>query len=266
VPASPPVGLLAPAGPVRRRRPRRAELAAVITSVWLTQVPEHAGVVRVLPDAAMDLVLSGGRLVVAGPDTGAVSERLAPGWVLGLQLGPATAAQVIGAPASSCLNGRVDIDELWGTPGRVLREQLAATTSPRAAAALIEDAVAARVTRPAPDPLPTLLRRTFARGEQPDLRRLGVAERQLRRRCVAAFGYPPATLRRIVRFQSFVDAVVADRTAALADLACRIGYSDQSHLSHDVREFSGLTPNELRRLAGHSHRGGRAVEDAPTPR
>jgi hypothetical protein len=39
--------------------------------------------VRVLPDAAIDLVFNGGRLMTAGPDVGPSVEQLSAGLVLG---------------------------------------------------------------------------------------------------------------------------------------------------------------------------------------
>lgn len=236
--------VLAPGGPVQRRRPRPPELAAVVSCVWVTQVPECTAVLRVLPDAAVDLVFTAGRLVVAGPDTQAIRERLSPGPVLGFQLRPGAVAQVLGAPASALLNSRIGITEFWGASGRELQERLAET--PEAGRALIEQALAARLPGPSVDPLAGMLRRTFARGVRLDVRRLGLGERQLRRRCVAAFGYPTVTLRRIMRFQRFMDAIATDRPVELAVLAHELGYSDQSDLTHQIREFSGLTPRVIR--------------------
>ncbi len=241
--------VLAPAAPVFRRRPRRAALHGVLSTVWTTRIPDRVGLLRVVPDAAVDLVFSDGRLIVAGPDTGAVCERLSAGPVVGFQLAPAAVRQVLGAPASACLNARIDIADLWGASGRVLQDRLAAVRSRAQAADLVEAAIAGRLGDLEPDPLPGVVRRSFAAGRGLDLRRLGVGERQLRRRCIAAFGYPVVTLRQIVRFQRFMDAIGSDRDAELADLAHRLGYSDQSHLTHQVREFSGLTPTALRRLA-----------------
>ena len=245
----PPAEVLAPAGPVFRRPPRVSDLASVVTTVWATEIPRAARTLRVVPDAAVDLVLSRGRLVIAGPDTRAVTEPAVPGSVLGFQLAPGVIAHVLGVPASACVNGRIDVADLWGAAGRELVDRLVETTDLRAASALIERAIATRLSGIEIDPVPGALRRIFGHGWRLDARRLGLGERQLRRRCVAAFGYPTAVLRRIVRFQRFMDAITWDGTGELAVLAHDLGYSDQSHLSHEVREFSGLTPHALRSLA-----------------
>ena len=73
-------------------------------------------------------------------------------------------------------------------------------------------------------------------------RELGLSDRQLRRRCVAAYGYPPRTLRRVLRFQDFMSALSAPGVHDVSRLAADAGYTDQSHLAHDVGGFTGLTP------------------------
>jgi AraC-like DNA-binding protein len=75
--------------------------------------------------------------------------------------------------------------------------------------------------------------------------RAGLSERQLHRRCVAAFGYGPKTLDRVLRLQRFLALGRADPTAGLARLAADAGYADQAHLGHDCRALAGATPAEL---------------------
>ncbi|MBN6056228.1 helix-turn-helix domain-containing protein [Nonomuraea sp. RK-328] len=72
---------------------------------------------------------------------------------------------------------------------------------------------------------------------------LGFSERQLHRRSVAGFGYPPKTLQRVVRFQRALR--LARSGVALAEVAAASGYADQAHLSHDVKRLSGLPLSRL---------------------
>lgn len=90
------------------------------------------------------------------------------------------------------------------------------------------------------------LRGHLAKGMPLDIRRLGVGERQLRRRCVAAYGYGPQLLTRVMRFQAALELLRRLGSPTLAELAVLAGYVDQSHLTHEVRQFSGLTPRALR--------------------
>jgi transcriptional regulator GlxA family with amidase domain len=75
---------------------------------------------------------------------------------------------------------------------------------------------------------------------------LGVSERQLLRRCDAAFGYGPKLLARVLRFQAFVQALRVHSQLGLAELALGLGYADQAHLAHDTSELAGQTPRQLR--------------------
>jgi AraC-like DNA-binding protein len=68
---------------------------------------------RVLPDGCMDLLWSGGRLVVAGPDTRAyVSEDPAADWA-GVRFAPGHAPALLGVPAHELRDRRVDLADLW---------------------------------------------------------------------------------------------------------------------------------------------------------
>jgi len=80
-------------------------------------------------------------------------------------------------------------------------------------------------------------------------RELDVSERQLLRRCTVAFGYGPATLRRILRLQRFLALAGETHTdgpeRGIATLAAKAGYADQQHLSRDARAIARATPSEL---------------------
>jgi AraC-like DNA-binding protein len=62
-------------------------------------------------------------------------------------------------------------------------------------------------------------------------------------------GTTPKRLARIVRFHRFL-ACARDGAAKGADLALACGYYDESHLSRDVRQFTGLSPREARLQIG----------------
>ena len=74
------------------------------------------------------------------------------------------------------------------------------------------------------------------------LERLDVSPRTLRRRCQDAFGYGPKTLERILRFQRFLHLARRAQQPKLAALAFEAGYSDQAHLTREVRSLSGFSP------------------------
>ncbi|HZJ71284.1 MAG TPA: helix-turn-helix domain-containing protein, partial [Planctomycetota bacterium] len=73
-----------------------------------------------------------------------------------------------------------------------------------------------------------------------------------RRHVIALFrehvGLPPKLLARIVRFDRLVRHLGAGGRGTWAELALDFGYYDQAHLAHDVKEFSGVTPRQMRPL------------------
>jgi transcriptional regulator GlxA family with amidase domain len=71
----------------------------------------------------------------------------------------------------------------------------------------------------------------------------GLTERTLHRRCVAAFGYGPKTLARILRLQRALDAARA--RVPFAQVAVDAGYADQAHLAREVRALAGVPLSEL---------------------
>ncbi|MGI5269789.1 DUF6597 domain-containing transcriptional factor [Nonomuraea sp. CA-218870] len=107
-------------------------------------------------------------------------------------------------------------------------------------------AVADRLRRTPPsDPAAPAVAASLARGRgvREVAWELGLSERQLHRRSVASFGYAPKTLQRIVRFQRALR--LARSGVPLADVAAIAGYTDQAHLSHDVKRLSGVTLSRL---------------------
>lgn len=78
-------------------------------------------------------------------------------------------------------------------------------------------------------------------------RAMGVHPIHLARRFRAAFGRPPASVRRDVRAARAIDRIVRS-TAALAEIALAEGYSDQAHMTRVVGRITGWSPGGLRRL------------------
>jgi AraC-like DNA-binding protein len=250
------VEVLAPAAAVRRRPARPPALRRLVATVWTHDLPATVTAVRVLPDAAVDVVVAGGQVRVAGPDTGPVVERFPSGaWVVGLQVRPGAVPALLGVPATALRDERVDLGDLWGRDGDALQEAVAAATSPGEAAAALEAALAERAGRaPDGDPLAdALLERLQTGGPAGAVADdLGLGERQLRRRAGAAFGYGPKVLARVLRFSSVVDRLRSAPGTPLATLAADAGYADQAHLTHEVRALSGLPPGRLRSALGVS--------------
>jgi len=67
---------------------------------------------------------------------------------------------------------------------------------------------------------------------------LGVGERRLHRRTLAAVGYGPKVLARVARLRR----LVALGDGALAARALDAGYASQAHMTDEVRRLTGTTP------------------------
>jgi transcriptional regulator GlxA family with amidase domain len=168
----------------------------------------------------------------------------------GVRFRPAAGGPVLGLPLSELRDQRVPLTDAVPAVARSRSAALLAAELPpaRAAAQLLDltgRLLADGLADPAVDQAAAWLRDPAARAEDV-ARRVGLSQRQLRRRCQAAAGYGPKTLQRVLRFQRFVRLVdAAGPPPDIASAAIRSGYADQPHLTRECRALSGLTPAAL---------------------
>jgi AraC-like DNA-binding protein len=216
-----------------------AGLEAVVACVW-DREPADGRALRVVPDGCVDLIwLAGRELVIAGADTGARSVELpAQGRSSGIRLRPGAAGAVLGLPASELRDLQVAAADVWGPDASRLHEALAGA-APARRLELLADAVARRGAEP-----DALVRAAAARLALPAARvaavagELGVSDRHLQRRVLAAVGYGPKMLARVGRLRRFV----AIHDDSLASRALEAGYASQAHMSEEIRRLTGMTP------------------------
>lgn len=210
----------------------------VLACTWeqvATALQEH----RVVPDACVDLIWSGERLSIAGPDTTARVVTLAPGSrLVGVRLRPGAAGAVLGMPASELRDMSPDAADVLGRDeAAALLDELAAGSDPHA---LLRRAMRLRGVAE-PDPLVRAaviaLGRPHARVTEV-ARELGVSGRQLQRLVCDAVGYGPKMLARVLRFRR----LQALAPAPLAELALDAGYADQAHMTAEVTRLAGISP------------------------
>lgn len=222
-------------------------LARRLVCVWESE--PDAGPLRIVPDGCVDLIWYSGQQTfrVAGPDTVAAVSAVGPGErFVGLRFGPGAAADVLGVPAHAIRDERVALGQLWGEHvAEALRERFEAGGS---GVRVLEGLLADRVAAAGPaDPLVAAV--LAHAGEHRSVTgladRLGVSERQLRRRSHHAFGYGPKALQRVLRFHRALTLARRAPDLDWAGLAYRCGYADQAHLARDVRGLAGATLTEL---------------------
>lgn len=200
---------------------------------------------RVLPDGCMDLIRVADTLLVAGPDTSARLAFWPPGVrFTGLRFLPGVAPAVLGAPACELRDRLVPLEEVWPEPeARRLSERLAESAVP---GAVLEETAARRLSRADPiDPRVREIVRLVRSGAsvRATAEAVGMSERRLHRRCLAAFGYGPKTLGRILRMGRALDLI--RQAAPPAAAAASAGYADQAHLTREVKALAGVPPRAL---------------------
>ncbi|WP_223837632.1 helix-turn-helix transcriptional regulator [Streptomyces venezuelae] len=213
----------------------------------------------VLPDGCMDLLWVDGRLLVAGPDTGPHAAGEVPGSAFaGIRLAPGTAPALLGVPAYELRDRRVELAALW--PAREVRALAGTVASYADPLAGLEEL--ARRRAPAPDPLTAEVVARLRAGETVAhiADALGLGPRQLHRRSLAAFGYGPKTLGRVLRLQRALARVRAG--VPYPEVAHTTGYADQAHLAREVRALAGTT---LTGYAAGSAGSAGANSDTPQP-
>ncbi|WP_246258256.1 helix-turn-helix transcriptional regulator [Amycolatopsis anabasis] len=216
-----------------REAPPPERLRQAVRCLWWAEL---SGAKRIVPDGCLDLMVGGGQVFVAGPDTRAWDTTAPRGARLhGIRFRPGHAPRVLGVAADELRDQRVDLADLWGRPGARAAERLLERPS------LLAEVVAGNLREPDDPEVGVLLARLDAGAPRvaAALSGIAVSERQLRRRFTLAVGYGPATYLRVTRLQRALAAV--RHTADLAALAAESGYADQAHLSRDCRELTGQT-------------------------
>jgi len=173
--------------------------------------------------------------------------------MIGVHFHPGGASACLGMPASELQETVVDLESLWGSFARELRERLLAAPDPASKFALLESALRARWCAASADDrvVRHVLRRLLS---DPHQVRIGEVTREIGftpKRFIRAFtdrvGLPPKRFCRVRRFQRVLGAIQQGRPVAWADVAVSCGYFDQSHFIHDFQEFCGMNPGDYLR-------------------
>jgi AraC-like DNA-binding protein len=230
----------------------RAPLGGLAECAWTSIAPTGGDEVveAILPDGCMDLFWSGSRLCVAGPDTAPHPYRRSPGVVTsGLRFRPGRLPALLGVPAADLRDTRIPLDELHPALARRATGRLRDAGGDARAVLAGLVGVARELPGTPPDPaVAALVARIDSAAPAAEVAdALGWTPRTLHRRCLAAFGYGPAVLRRVLRFRRAT--ALLGTGAAPADVAARTGYADQPHLSRELRALGGTSPATLSRSA-----------------
>jgi AraC-like DNA-binding protein len=215
-------------------RERASRISGAVA--WQRTPTATGSVSRILPDGCMDLMWVDEQLVVAGPDTAAWLATIPPGTgYSALRFQPGTGPAVLGVPAHELRDQRVPLADVW--PASQVRRLTARMHQAGNPIQTLEEIAAAGA---APDRMISHIVARLRAGVPVGVtaNAVGLGERQLLRRCLAAFGYGPKTLERILRMNHAVD--LARGGTPFAAVAASTGYADQAHLAREVKALAGV--------------------------
>ena len=201
----------------------------------------------------MDASAWGG--TVTGPKT-AVG-RIAAGdlpQMLGVLFRPsASVASLLGAPLSALTNRAIGVKDAWGSEANVLAGELADLDETgrigRLEAILIERLATPRRERTTTVNVERLAASVLRQRGRMTVEAMahagGVSRQHLTREFHERLGITPKLYSRLARFQSGLVYARCREAVDWAQAAAGLGYSDQSHMIAEFRQFGGLTPHEL---------------------
>ena len=239
-----------------REFPAPPRLASRFLCLWTQSIVGFRGSYRhwVLPDGCIDIVfVNDDPPEVVGPWTEPFVVALAAGTtIVGARFHPGRAPKMLGLPAAELRNSSVSLTDVWGAKSkrftRIFDEPSQMERMSVLGEALLEnplfdlpidEAVVAGIRWLAQHP--------YGRVEQLS-NWVGISNRHLQRRFVAAVGYGPKMFQSILRFQRLL--ALAGGTGAyqrLAELAADAGYTDQAHMTREVQRLAKCPPTVLLR-------------------
>jgi AraC-like DNA-binding protein len=218
---------------------------------------------RVVPSTQLNLDISFGApprftdsdaapvAAVYGLRTQAVALRRAEGQGVLVELSPHGAYALLGLPLWELTDTVVDLADVLGRGAEQTVARLAETPGWQRRLALLDDALAARVEagpRPAPQVVWAWQRLRRSNGRIPIARlaaEVGWTRQYLATRFREQIGLAPKRAARVIRFQHALQLLQQPSRPSLSRVALVTGYSDQAHLTREVRAFTGATPAEL---------------------
>lgn len=190
-------------------------------------------------------------VTVIGPTTGpfeSISD--APLAIFGWGMLPAGWAALMGNEAANWIDKAFDARRVFGDAIMVLRDQLIAAGDATGQFKL-GNAAAAEIYRNvdgAPFAFTAMVDRWLVDNSDPDVETLiaesGLSPRQLERMTKRYYGMPPKKLAR--KYRALRAASRLAHGDSLDDTELGLAFYDQSHLTREVKQFTGLTPGQLR--------------------
>ena len=167
--------------------------------------------------------------------------------VMGVVFHPGGAHALTGEDASTLTGRDIDLADLFGRSADLLREQLLETGTARARLYILMQWLQQRMHSTALHPAVGHALATLAGSPQVSriallARETGLSERRLGLLFQRQVGMRPKRYARLLRFRAVVTLAQSRASVNWSEVAADCGYCDQVHLSHEFREFAGVTP------------------------
>ncbi|GAA1618578.1 hypothetical protein GCM10009789_85520 [Kribbella sancticallisti] len=181
---------------------------------------------------------------------------------VGVHLKPWGLAPHTGVPAAM-FGLPVPVEAVWGADAKDLADQLGSAATPAAMLDILEAALLTRLQPVAglglvQDTGSQLIRSAGTLSIANLTEAAGVSNTHLAARFKHLVGITPKRLARTYRFAEVVRSINPAGEVDWAEVAHRAGYHDQPHFTHELRQFTGLTPTaylDLRRRFAAEHPG-----------
>lgn len=172
----------------------------------------------------------------------------------------AGASAFFALPMSEAGDELVDLEHVWGTDGRTLRERLLEAASPEAKIAVVEAALLAHLSLSNEREIACVAHAAIALREGAAVgsvtERLGMLPKRFVRTFRHHVGLSPKRFARVQRLQRLLGSVATTAGAGEIDwarAAVDSGYYDQAHMVNDFRDLTGITPSAYRWRSADAH-------------
>ena len=175
--------------------------------------------------------------------------------VMGVVFHPGGAHALTGEDARALTACDIDLADLFGSAAGLLREQLLETAAASERLRILAGWLCRRVRADALHPAVYHAIGTLARHPQvcrivPLAREAGLSERRLGVLFQHQVGMRPKHYARLLRFRAVVSQAHGKPRVNWSQVAADCGYCDQAHLTHEFRQFAGITPTAFMAARG----------------